>query len=181
MRYASAFVDIAEQSKNIDSVSKDMDDLEAMFESSEDFQSFAKSPLLAREEKERAVRAIAEKAKLQDITTNFLCLLAQNRRMGMLPEMIAAVRADISARRGEVVAKIKSAFPLEAAQQQEIEKTLAKAVGKNVAVTVEIDKDLIGGMVVTVGSQMYDASVKRKLERLKIKMMSGAGANVDAA
>ena len=76
-----------------------------------------------------------------------------------------------------MVADVKSAFPLDAKQQQDLQAALKKAVGKEIAINVEIDKDLIGGMVVTVGSQMFDASVKRKLERLRIAMMSGANNN----
>jgi len=143
MRYATALIDTAEKHKKIDAIAQDINDIEAMLNDSDDFQSFVKSPLISVDEKSKAVEAIAAKAKFQDI----------------------------------VVADVKSAFPLDAKQQQDLQAALKKAVGKEIAINVEIDKDLIGGMVVTVGSQMFDASVKRKLERLRIAMMSGANNN----
>lgn len=177
MRYATALIDTAEKHKKIDDVAQDINDIEAMLNDSKDMQLFVKSPLISASEKSKTVEAIASKAKLQDITTNFLKLLAENGRLDMIILMIKAVRKEISVRRGEVVADVKSAFPLDAKQQQDLQAALKKAVGKEIAINVEIDKDLIGGMVVTVGSQMFDASVKRKLERLRVAMMSGANNN----
>ncbi|MEM7617876.1 MAG: F0F1 ATP synthase subunit delta [Pseudomonadota bacterium] len=179
MRYATALIDTAESHKKIDDVAQDIQDIEAMLNDSEDFRSFVKSPLISIEEKSKTVEAIAAKAKLQDITTNFLKLLAENGRLDILNSITGAVAAEISKRRGEVVADVQSAFPIDAKQTQALQAALKKAVGKEIAINVEIDKDLIGGMIVTVGSQMFDASVKRKLERLRIAMMSGANNNTD--
>lgn len=179
-RYASSLVDIAEDSKKIEKVASDINDLAGMLDSSEDFQAFIKSPLLSRDEKVKAVAEIGKQAKFQDVTINFLSLLAENRRLQMLPDMIKAVRNEIFTRNGEVVADVRSAFPMDEKTQKELSKTLATAVGQDVAMNVSIDETLIGGMVVTVGSKMFDASVKRKLERLKIAMMSG-GANTNSA
>lgn len=180
MRYATALVDIAEKNQSIEALVSDMDALEAMLQSSDDLRNFAKSPLISREEKQKTVQAIAQKAKFQDITSNFLSLLAQNRRLHMISAIIRAIRTDISVRKGEVMADVRSAFPLNDNEQKELQATLKKAIGKDIAINVEIDKDLIGGMVVTVGSQMFDASVKRKLERLKIAMTSNANTNAAA-
>ncbi len=180
MRYATAFIDTAEAKKATDSIVQDINHLETMLNDSNDFQYFIKSPLISSDEKRNAIEAIAIKAKLQDISVNFLKLLAENNRLDMLSKIIKAVRQEISTRRGEVVADVRSAFPLEDKQKQDLQTALKNAVGKEIAINVEIDKDLIGGMVVTVGSQMFDASVKRKLERLRIAMMSGANNNMAA-
>ena len=177
LRYATALVDIAAETGKIDAVEKDLNDLEAMIAASDDLQTLIHSPLLSRGQQQEAVQAIAAKAKFQDITSNFLALLSQNRRLNMLGAMINAVRMDISRRRGEVSAHVQSAFKLTPAQEKALQESLAKAVGQAVAVNVEVKEDLIGGLVVTVGSQMIDDSVKRKLERLKIAMKSNANNN----
>lgn len=177
LRYATALVDIAAETGKIDAVEKDLNDLEAMIAASDDLQTLIHSPLLSRGQQQEAVQAIAAKAKFQDITSNFLALLAQNRRLNMLGAMINAVRMDISRRRGEISAYVQSAFKLTPAQEKALQESLAKAVGQAVAVNVEVKEDLIGGLVVTVGSQMIDDSVKRKLERLKIAMKSNANNN----
>ena len=179
LRYATALVEIAADSKKIDAVEKDLNDLEAMISDSEDLRTLLKSPLISREQQQQAVQAIAKKAKFQDITANFLSLLAQNRRLGMLQGIINAVRINISRMRGEVSAHVATAFKLTKEQEAALQESLVKAVGQAVSVKVEVQEDLIGGMVVTVGSQIIDDSVKRKLERLKIAMKSNANNNAD--
>lgn len=178
LRYATALVDISNDSKKIDAVEQDLNDLEAMMEASGDLQILIKSPLITREQQQEAIQLIAQKAKFQDITVNFLSLLAQNRRLSMLPSIMNAVRKDISRLRGEVSAHVATAFKLTPAQEKDLQDSLAKAVGQAVAVKVDVQEDLIGGMVVTVGSKIIDDSVKRKLERLTIAMKSNANSNV---
>lgn len=181
IRYATALVEIAANAKKIDSVETDLNELEAMIQGSTDLQNLLKSPLISREDQQASIVAIAQKAKFQDITTNFLNLLAQNRRLNMLPSIMNAVRMDISRLRGEVSAHVASAFKLSKEQENALQESLAKAVGKAVSVQVDVQEDLIGGMVVTVGSQIIDDSVKRKLERLKIAMKSNANNNSEVA
>lgn len=180
MRYASAFVDSAIESKKADAIEKDLQEFANMIAGSSDLQKFIQSPLISRKDQQEAVMALAKKAKFQDITGNFLALLAQNRRLSMIDGIINAVRSDLSNRRGEVAAQVQTAFKLSAAQEKALQEALTKAVGKTVSVHVEVQEDLIGGMVVTVGSQMIDDSIKRKLERLKIAMTSNANNNAPA-
>jgi len=180
LRYATALVDIASESGKSDAVEKDLMALQAALSNSQDLQNLTKSPLISRKDKQEAVQAIAKKGGFQDITSNFLALLAQNNRLNMVSSIMNAVRMELSRRRGEISANVQSAFALTKDQEKQLEASLAKAMGQSVAVNVEVDKSLIGGMVVTVGSQMIDDSVKRKLERLKIAMKSGANNNSTA-
>lgn len=177
LRYATALVDSAEASKKIDAVEKDLNDLEAMISDSKDLQNLIHSPLISQGDKIKAIQAIAQAAKFQNVTSNFLALLAQNSRLNIVMAIVKAVRKEISSRRGEVSANVQSAFKLSKEQEKALQESLANAVGQAVAIHVEVKEDLIGGMVVTVGSQMFDASVKRKLERLKIAMKSNANNN----
>lgn len=180
MRYASAFVDSAFESKKADAIEQDLQEFANMIAGSADLQKFIQSPLISREDQQEAIMALAKKAKFQDITANFLTLLAQNRRLSMIDSIIVEVSKDLAARRGEVAAQVQTAFKLTAAQEKALQEALTKAVGKTVAINVEVKEDLIGGMVVTVGSQMIDDSIKRKLERLKIAMTSNANNNAPA-
>lgn len=181
LRYATALVDIATDSKKTEPVEKDLNALEGMIAASSDLQKLISSPVISRQDQAKAVVAIAAKAGFQDITSNFLALLAKNRRLNMIHSIVNAVRMAFSRQRGEVSAQVQSAFKLSPAQEKALQDSLAKAIGQAVAVQVEVKEDLIGGMVVTVGSKMIDASVKRKLERLKIAMKSGANNNATAA
>ena len=180
MRYASAFVDSAIESQKYDAIEKDLQEFAMMIAGSEDLKTFIKSPLISRLDQQEAITALSKKAKFQDITANFLALLAQNRRLSMIDSIIAAVTKDLAARRGEVAARVQTAFKLSPDQEKALQDALTKAVGKTVSVHLDVDESLIGGMVVTVGSQMIDDSIKRKLERLKIAMTSNANNNAPA-
>jgi F-type H+-transporting ATPase subunit delta len=177
LRYATALVDIAIESGKADAVEKDLIAFQNALNDSQDLRQLTQSPLISRQDKQASVQAIAARAKFQDITSNFLALLAQNNRLNMVLGIINAVRMELSRRRGEISANVQSAFALTKDQEKALQDSLAKAMGQAVAVNVDVNKDLIGGMVVTVGSQMIDDSVKRKLERLKIAMKGGANSN----
>ena len=181
MRYATALVDVAMDSKKMDSVEKDLNELEAMIMSSSELQMMVRSPLISRTQQTSAIVALAKKAKFQDMTVNFLSLLVKNRRFSMVQNIINAVRMELSRRRGEIAADVQLAFALTKVQEKALQESLSKAMGQTVAINMSVDEDLIGGMIVTVGSQMIDDSVKRKLERLKRAMQSGANTNVTEA
>lgn len=176
-RYVAALLDMAEDAKLIDKVEKDLQDLSAMIENSADLQSLISNPLISRAQQKDGILTIAEKAKWQQLTGNFLGVLADNRRLPALPHIIKAFQDALRKRRGEVEAKIETAFALTPAQTDALQKELSKAMGTNVTLDVAVNKDLLGGMVVTVGSRMIDDSVRRKLERLQRTMSSGSNEN----
>jgi F-type H+-transporting ATPase subunit delta len=147
-------------------IEKDMADLTAMLASSEDFQSLIRSPLLKVGVQQAALAAIADKAQLSPLTKNFLLTLAANRRLPQLDSMLKAVTDNISARRGELRAKVESAVELSSAQKKSLEEHLAKTIGHPVAVDASVNKELIGGVTITLGSLMIDDSIKTKLERM---------------
>lgn len=178
-RYANALVETAEESKNLDAILKDLNDLEAMLAGSQDLQRAMTSPLLDRDAQQNAMAALADQAKFNVLTKNFLMLLAQNRRLSMVSAVMAAVREAAAQKRGEINASVQSAVKLTAAQEKALSEALAKATGKSVNIKVDVQEDLIGGMVVTVGSKMIDDSVKRKLERLERVLTSGANQNTE--
>ncbi len=174
-RYAAALIDTASKAQVIDSIEKDVNDLQAMLANSKDLQTFVKSPLIKEAEQGAAVAALADKAGFHALTRNFLFSLVKNRRLPMLSAALNAVRTEIGKRRGEVAASVQSAHALSADQTKALQAAISQALGRNVAMNVSVNKDLIGGLVVQVGSTLVDASVKRKIERLSRAMMRGAG------
>lgn len=169
-RYAAALVDMAAEEGVVDQVERDLLEMQAMLAASGDLQSLTESPLVNREQQTVAIMALAEKAKFHKLTVNFFGTLAQNRRLSALPGIINAFRAEVTRRRGEVQAKVQSAVALTPAQTKALQEQLSKAMGTNVTLDVAVEKDLLGGMIVTVGSRMIDDSVKRKLEKLQRAM-----------
>lgn len=152
-----------------------MADLSAMLDNSKDMQVFVASPLIAQGEQASAIAAIADKAGFHALTKNFLQTLVANRRLPMLASAIKAIRSEISKRRGEVEANVQTAVALSADQTKELQASISSVLGTNVAMNVSVNKDLIGGLVVQVGSTLVDASVKSKIERLSRSMMRGTG------
>lgn len=165
-RYASALVDLAMEQGALPQIEKDVADLKSMLASSDDLRGMVRSPLVKTSEQQAAMAAIADKAKLSPLTKNFLLVLAENRRLADIESMLKAVEDNLAARRGELRAKVESATELSAAQKKALEETLSKTIGQPVAVEADINKALIGGVTITLGSLMIDDSVKTKLERL---------------
>lgn len=174
-RYAAALIDMAEQAGFIDKIEKDFNELEAMIAGSKDLDSLIRNPLFNRTNQKNAILALSQKAGFNDLTVRFLGVLAQNRRLPILPLVIRAVKTELTRRRGGVEAKVQTAFALNDMQARALQKSLSDAMGSNVSLNVEVNKDLLGGMIVTVGSRMIDDSVRRKLERLK-RTLSGTRA-----
>lgn len=174
-RYAAAFIDLAEQDHLIDKIERDFNELQAMIAGSKDLDSLIRNPLFNRDQQKAALVALAQKAGFCDLTVRFLGVLSQNRRTGALPDVIRAAKAELTRRRGGVEARVQTAYALSDAQTRELQKSLSDAMGSNVTLNVEVNRDILGGMIVTVGSRMIDDSVRRKLERLK-RTLSGSRA-----
>jgi F-type H+-transporting ATPase subunit delta len=169
-RYATALFDLADERKALDEVAGDLQSLRAMLRDSDDLRRLIRSPVLSREAQGKGIAALAQQAAISALTRNFLGLLAQNRRLFALPEVITGYLSRLAEKRGEVTAHVVSAQALTPAQREAVNEQLRKAVGRKVAVDIEIDPSLLGGMVVRVGSRMIDASLKSKLHRLQLAM-----------
>lgn len=178
-RYAGALVDLAEEQKALKKVEKDIADLRASLEKSPEFQSVVSSPLLGKEQQFAFVDAVVKKAKVTDLTANFLRVLVQNGRLSFLAAALTAFENEMAKRRGEVLVNVKTAQDLSAKQLKSLQATLKKHTGADVAVDASVDPSILGGMVVTIGSHMIDDSVARKLERLKQSMSAQGNAGVE--
>lgn len=176
-RYIGAFLDMAAEAGIVDKIEKDMQELAKMIAGSPDLQVLIGNPLTSRQQQRSGILAIADKAKFQKLTGNFLGVIADNRRLRLLPQMLEVFTAELRRRRGDVEAKVETAYALSPAQTDALQKQLSKAMGTNVTLNVSVNKDLLGGMVVTVGSRMIDDSVRRKLERLQRTMSAGSNEN----
>lgn len=169
-RYAAAFFDLARDSSAIDKIEGELISLQAAIDGSADLQSFLRSPVYDRTEQVNAVTALAERAGYAPLTGNFLKLVAKNRRLFALEDMIRAFHALAAADRGEVSAEAMTAAPMNDDQIKALRLEIERMVGKAVNLETRVDPDLLGGLVVKIGSKMVDASLKTKLNRLKTVM-----------
>jgi F-type H+-transporting ATPase subunit delta len=169
-RYATALFQLARDERKLDAVGAGLDGLRDALRDSEDLRRLIASPLVSRDEALKAVRATAESMKLDPITSNFLGVLAQNRRLGQLPAVIRAFNLLAAAHRGETTAEVTSARPLNDDQIAAIKTNLKGRIGRDVNVELSVDPAILGGLVVKVGSQMIDGSIRTKLNNLASAM-----------
>jgi F-type H+-transporting ATPase subunit delta len=169
-RYAAALFELADEAKQLDSVAADLKTVKAMIEGSGDLRRLVRSPVLTRAQQGGALAAVLQQAGIGELVRRFAALVAHNRRLFALVDMIDAYLADLARRRGEVTATVTSATALSETQTAAITEALRRAVGGKVAVELKTDASLIGGLVVKVGSRMIDSSLKSKLQRLQLAM-----------
>jgi F-type H+-transporting ATPase subunit delta len=169
-RYATALYELADERKLLDEVKSDLDAVDRMITESDDLRLLIRTPVFTRQQQANAVSALLDKAGVSDLVRRFVVVVADNRRLFALPDMIAAYGKLLAERRGEVTAEVTSAMPLSETQVSAIDDVLRRAMGSKVAVTTRVDPDIIGGLIVKVGSRMIDNSLKSKLQRLQLAM-----------
>ncbi len=165
-RYATALFELSQSSNSLAQVENSLDRLSAVLGESADLRALINSPVVSRADAKSTVAALAQSMDIDTLTANTLGVLADNRRLAELPAVIRAFRAFTAAHRGEVRAEVMSAFPLSDAQLDAVKAQLAKRVGSDVTVSTKVDPSLLGGLVVRIGSQMIDSSIKTRLNTL---------------
>jgi len=176
-RYAGALVDLAEKASSVKDVQKDFREIEAMVNSSDELAYVISSPLISQQAQGKVISDLAKKAKFNKLTQNFLGVLVQNRRLGALLGVIKSYNKAVSVRSGEVSVRVETATPLSATQEKEFQKKLSVVIGSSVLVETVVAPEILGGMIVTIGSHMVDDSVRRKLERLSSALKQGSNQN----
>ena len=169
-RYAAALFELAKEAGVIGAVEAELNALAALIDESEDLRAFLKSPVYEREDQKRAAAALASRAGFSALTANFLNLLAANGRLFALPGVIRAFMAMAAADRGELAAEAVTAAPMNEEQTRALRHEIEAMAGKAVNLETRVDPELLGGLVVKIGSRMIDASLKTKLNRLKTVM-----------
>ena len=169
-RYATALFELADEEKQLDQVAENLSTIGAMLDESDDLNRLIRSPVISKDDQQKAMQALLEQAGIGDLTRNFIGVVIKNRRLFSLPGMIKGYLALLAQRRGEATAEVVSAKPLSDAQQQAITDSLKQAVGTKVTIDAKVDETLLGGLVVKVGSRMVDTSLKTKLAGLRLAM-----------
>lgn len=165
-RYASALFDLSVDAGNVSTVENDLDNLAAALAESADLGALIRNPEVSRADLGKAMAALGGLLKLDGLTQNFLGVLARNRRVSQLPAIIRAFHAIAAAQRGEVTAEVASAHPLANEQVSALEAKLKAREGRNVKIRTSVDPDLLGGLVVTIGSKRIDSSIRTRLNSL---------------
>jgi F-type H+-transporting ATPase subunit delta len=169
-RYATALFELANESNAVDSVQADLKAFAALVASSPDLMRLVRSPVFSADEQAKAIDALLDKAGISGIARNFLRVVAANRRLFAVDQIIRGFNAMVAQHKGEVTAEVTVAEPLNDARTNEIRDALKQVTGKDVQVDVTVDPSIIGGLKVKLGSRMVDASLRTKLNSIKFAM-----------
>ena len=171
-RYAGALVDVALENKQADRIKQELADFATLVRESAELHSFLANPSIARAAKHSAIEAIVARMGASRTLRNYLFVIVDQRRAGMLIEIEQAFSRLLDARQGITQAAVTSATELTAVERAELSAALAKLTGQKVQAQYTTDSALIGGAVVRIGSTIYDGSVRTQLERMRARMIS---------
>lgn len=169
-RYATALFELAKDQGAVDVVAKDLDTISGLLAESADLTRLVRSPVFSADDQAKALTAVLGKAGISTLTLNFIKVIAHNRRLFGLNDMMRDFRLLYARMRGEVTADVTSAQPLTDAQRSQLLEHLKTSLGKDVALNTHVDPSILGGLIVKAGSRMVDSSIKTKLNSLKFAM-----------
>lgn len=169
-RYATALFELADEANAIDAVSSDLASFSALMADSTDLTRLIESPAFSAEDQTAAIKAVLAKAGISGVAANFIGLVASKRRLFALPGMIQGFKNLVAEARGIVSAEVTVAEEPSPERVEEIRAALKGVAGKDVDVVIKVDPALIGGLVVKMGSRMVDASLKTKLNSIRLAM-----------
>ena len=170
-RYANALFGLADNAKALDQVAQDLDTFKKLLAESHELSRLIASPVIGRDLQGKALLAVLDAAGISGLTRKFIGLVAANGRARDLPAMASAYLAELASRRGETSAVVTSAVPLTPQQVQQLSDALRQVLGgAKVSIEAQVNPDILGGLVVKVGSRLFDSSIRSKLQRLQLAM-----------
>ena len=169
-RYATALFDLANETDDVLTLEKNVNTLQQAIDESSDLNSLISSPIYSRDQQKTAIGAIATKMGMSGIMINALSLMAEKRRLFVIPMFLSVLNELISESKNEITAEVVSAQSLSKGQVENLGKSLKNNFGKDVKINATVDSTLIGGMVVKVGSRMIDTTIRAKLNSLQNTM-----------
>ncbi len=173
-RYAAALYALADEQHALDAVVAEMEGLGQLIDTSADFRRLLESPLIDVNQATRAALAVLEQEGFGKQVRDFVGVVAANRRLRNLREIVRAFAALVAQRRGIITAHVASAHPLNDVQRQQLRARLIEAGYGNVNILESVEPDILGGLVVRIGARLYDTSLKSRLQRLQYAMKGAA-------
>ena len=169
-RYASALYDLATENKVVDFVLENLNFLKNIINENKELQLVIKSPLIISSDKLEIILKLMSEQSFNKLSITFLKVISNNKRFSSLPSIILQFININAQKRGDILADVTSADDLSDQQQENIKEQLRKILGEKLSLNFKIDKNIIGGLIVKVGSKMIDTSLANKINKLKIAM-----------
>jgi|TARA_B110001450_G_C17589420_1_gene468338 F-type H+-transporting ATPase subunit delta len=170
-RYAKAIFELAKENNELDSIEKNFRNILELYESNQDFKYFIKNPTHTSTSQIELINKISEKMEFSKNLKNFLSVLVKKKRIFFLKKIILSFLKLSSIKRGELNAKLISSKDLSSKELKNVSSELSKTTGSEISFDYQVDKDLIGGFKMQIGSLMIDTSIKNKLKKYKQIML----------
>jgi len=169
-RYVKALYEVVSADQSTDAVEKDLIALAALCRESAEFREFLTHPLLSHEVRAKAMLAVLARLQVQQITRQFTGMLIRQKRLAILPEIVELFSQWASTARGELKAELIAAATLSAKEVKMIGERLGKAYDRTMVLSLKQQPELLGGVVVRIGSHQLDGSLAGKLNRMKLAL-----------
>ena len=166
-RYARAFFEVAKEERRYEDYSRELGRFSAILKENKGLNGFLASPIFARPDKKAVVETILQKAGISELTANFLKLLVDKRRIGIISDIESRYRELMYEALNKVKVTVSTAFPLTGELAAQLQESLERLTGKQVEMTVLLDPSLLGGVVVRIGDTLYDSSIRTQLNKIK--------------
>lgn len=178
-RYALALLGLADDRRGsdpgvLDRIAADLERVLELWQQDATFQGFIADPRLAAREQMKGAFPVLERIGVGMEVRNLVGVLITNRRLGKLPEVAAAFGAKLAERRGQQIVTVTTARPLNDTQRTQVVARLTEAGYSGIKLSERVDPTVLGGLVVRIGSRLYDNSIKSKLQRLQFAMKGAA-------
>ena len=169
-RYASALYELAAEKQLVDNVLNDLSNLKNILKDNKELSLVVKSPLISSSDKQSIFETLLKKIKATELTNTFIKVIEKNKRFSNLASIITQFININSQKRGDVIADITSADEINDDQKNNITNQLKSSLGDKLSLSYDVDKNIMGGLIVKVGSKMIDTSLANKINKLKIAM-----------
>jgi F-type H+-transporting ATPase subunit delta len=178
-RYAQALLAVADDKRAaepgaLDRIAADVERLYALWRDDHAFRAFVADPRLAGSQQRSGLFAVLERAGIGTEVRNLFGVMIANRRLPQLPQVAASFGALLAARRGQQTAEVISAAPLSDVQRAQLIARLTESGYSNLNLVERVDASILGGLIVRIGSRLFDSSIKSKLQRLQYAMKGAA-------
>ena len=170
-RYSRALFEVANETKELDKIENDVRNFQLLFDSSLEIKNFIQNPTQSKNTQNSVINLLSEKLDFSKNLKNFFLLLIEKRRIFFVKKISESFLKLCSKKRGEIKASLISSKELSSVELDEISKDLSSSMRSKIKFDYKVDKELIGGLKLQLGSFMVDTSIKNKLKKYEQAML----------
>ena len=170
-RYATALIDLADNQEKLEKMTSDFQTINSIIIQCEDFRKLITIPTIEKKKLTEAMSAVLKRIEASSLVQNSVLLMVKNRRINLLPQIIRDFFTEISKKNGELLTEVTTAVKLESEKLNDLKGVIEGMTVKKVKINSRTDSSILGGIIVKIGSKMFDSSLKTKIEKLNLLVM----------